>query len=80
MVQVSQVYWVYLLVSLLSKADCHMTVTVAESADRENGGTKVKVSSRRLFCSPACAGFPALTGISVLARRHCQALLLVPGQ
>ncbi|CAL5223929.1 g6531 [Coccomyxa viridis] len=43
--QVSQVYWVYLLVSLLSKADCHMTVTVAESADRENGGTKVKVTS-----------------------------------
>ena len=50
--QVSQVYWVYLLVSLLSKGDCHVTVTVAESADRESGGTKVKVSSRKVFLHP----------------------------
>ena len=42
----SQVCWVYLLVSLLSRADCHVTVTVAESIDTESGGTKVKVS----FC------------------------------
>ena len=41
--QVSQVYWVYLLVSLLPKADCHLTIRVAESSDKERGGTKVKV-------------------------------------
>ena len=45
-VQVSQVYWVYLLVSLLSKAECHVTIRVAESADVERGGSKVKVPSR----------------------------------
>ena len=36
-------YWVYLLVSLLPKADCHLTIRVAESSDKERGGTKVKV-------------------------------------
>ena len=66
--QVSQVYWVYLLVSLLSKGDCHVTVTVAESADRESGGTKVKVSSCRLICSLIHGGLPAFTGLSLLAR------------
>ena len=39
-------YWVYLLVSLLSKAECHVTIRVAESADVERGGTKVKVPPR----------------------------------
>ena len=58
LMQVSQVYWVYLLVSLLSKADCHVTVTVAESADTESGGTKVKVSLRCLCCSMHHAAEP----------------------
>ena len=41
--QVSQVYWVYVLVSLLPRADCHLTVRVAQSSNKERGGTKVKV-------------------------------------
>ncbi len=58
----SQVYWVYLLVSMLSKADCHVIIKVAESADVEKGGTKVKVRPRLplLHRHPTCFHVPFL--------------------
>ena len=70
--QVSQVYWVYLLVSLLSKAECHVTVTVAESADTESGGTKVKVGSCDMYSSMHLAaelrqGFDKLQGCTCIS-------------